>query len=83
LLGGFAALFLAIGDVTGNVDNAATLDGLSHYAAGTARSPNLKVSSTSSRFGVAIEGSTIRLAHRRSGHVFEYLWCEEPPVILA
>jgi hypothetical protein len=53
---------------------APALDGLSPYAGGshTARSPG---------FDVAIEGSTIRLVHRRSGHVFEYLWCEEPPYL--
>jgi hypothetical protein len=62
---------------------APALDGLSPYAGGshTARSPDLKVSSTSPGFDVAIEGSTIRLVHRRSGHVFEYLWCEEPPYL--
>jgi hypothetical protein len=59
------------------------LDGLSPYAGGnhTARSPDLKVSSTLPGFDVATEGSTIRLAHRRSGHVFEYLQCEEPPYL--
>ena len=30
-------------------------------------------------FDVAIEGSTIRLAHKGTGHIFEYLWFERPP----
>jgi len=30
---------------------------------------------------VAIEGSTIRLAHKVSGHIFEYLWCARPPYL--
>jgi len=45
------------------------------------RSPNLKVTSSAPNFDVAIEGSTIRLAHRLSGHIFEYLWCEKPPYL--
>ena len=28
---------------------------------------------------VAIEGGTIRLAHKITGHIFEYLWFERPP----
>ncbi|MFZ0526861.1 MAG: hypothetical protein WAM40_14730, partial [Xanthobacteraceae bacterium] len=39
----------------------------------------MKGSETS--FDVAIEGSTIRLAHKSSGHIFEYLWCERPPYL--
>jgi hypothetical protein len=45
------------------------------------RSPNLKVKSSAPNFDVAIEGSTIRLAHRLSGHIFEYLWSEKPPYL--
>ena len=51
------------------------------HAAFGLRSPNLKMNSTAPNFDVAIEGSTIRLAHRTSGHIFEYLWCEEPPYL--
>ena len=25
--------------------------------------------------------ATIRLAHKSSGHIFEYLWCERPPYL--
>jgi hypothetical protein len=39
------------------------------------------MNSTAPSFDVAIEGSTIRLAHRTSGHIFEYLWCERPPYL--
>jgi hypothetical protein len=39
------------------------------------------MNSTAPHFDVAIEGSTIRLAHRTSGHIFEYLWCERPPYL--
>ena len=60
--------------------NSQDVDQVLHAAFGL-RSPNLKVSSTSPSFDVAIEGSTIRLAHRTSGHIFEYLWCERPPYL--
>lgn len=43
------------------------------------RCPTLKVKSDEPDFDVAIEGSTIRLAHKNTGHVFEYLWFERPP----
>jgi DNA-binding NtrC family response regulator len=56
------------------------VDQVLHAAFGL-RSPNLKVNSSAPNFDVAIEGSTIRLAHRLSGHVFEYLWCEKPPYL--
>jgi DNA-binding NtrC family response regulator len=56
------------------------VDQVLHGAFGL-RSPNLKMNSAAPNFDVAIEGSTIRLAHRKSGHVFEYLWCEEPPYL--
>jgi hypothetical protein len=51
------------------------------HAAFGLRSPNLKVTGSAASFDVAIEGSTIRLAHKTSGHVFEYLWCEKPPYL--
>jgi DNA-binding NtrC family response regulator len=56
------------------------VDQVLHAAFGL-RSPNLKVNSSAPNFDVAIEGSTIRLAHRVSGHIFEYLWCEKPPYL--
>jgi DNA-binding NtrC family response regulator len=60
--------------------NSQDVDQVLHAAFGL-RSPNLKVSSSAPRFDVEIEGSTIRLAHRTSGHLFEYLWCEKPPYL--
>ena len=60
--------------------NSLDVDHVLHAAFGL-RSPNLKMTSTAPNFDVAIEGSTIRLAHRTSGHIFEYLWCEEPPYL--
>jgi DNA-binding NtrC family response regulator len=49
------------------------------HAAFGLRSPNLKVKNNEQHFDVAIQGSTIRLAHKISGHIFEYLWNEKPP----
>ena len=43
------------------------------------RCPTLNVKSEEPDFDVAIEGSTIRLAHKVTGHIFEYLWFERPP----
>jgi DNA-binding NtrC family response regulator len=60
--------------------NSQDVDKVLHSAFGL-RSPNLKMSSSAPSFDVAIEGSTIRLAHRTSGHVFEYLWCQRPPYL--
>jgi DNA-binding NtrC family response regulator len=60
--------------------NTQDVDHVLHAAFGL-RSPNLKVNSSAPNFDVAIEGSTIRLAHRLSGHIFEYLWCEKPPYL--
>jgi len=60
--------------------NSQDVDQVLHCAFGL-RSPNLKMNSTAPHFDVAIEGSTIRLAHRLSGHIFEYLWCEKPPYL--
>jgi two-component system, chemotaxis family, chemotaxis protein CheY len=56
------------------------VDRVLHAAFGL-RSPNLKVKRSESNFDVAIEGSTIRLAHKTSGHVFEYLWSQKPPYL--
>ncbi|HEX4408414.1 MAG TPA: response regulator [Xanthobacteraceae bacterium] len=56
------------------------VDQVLHAAFGL-RSPNLRVNGSQPNFDVAIEGSTIRVAHRSSGHVFEYLWCEKPPYL--
>jgi DNA-binding NtrC family response regulator len=60
--------------------NSEDVDKVLHAALGL-RSPNLKVKSSQENFDVAIEGSTIRLAHKISGHIFEYLWCERPPYL--
>jgi len=43
------------------------------------RCPTLTVKTEEPDFDVAIEGSTIRLAHKITGHIFEYLWFERPP----
>lgn len=56
------------------------VDQVLHAAFGL-RSPNLKVKSSEASFDVAIEGPTIRLAHKSSGHIFEYLWFERPPYL--
>ena len=56
----------------------ADVDRVLHVAYGL-RSPTLKVNSEERDFEVAIEGSTIRLAHKVSGHIFEYLWFQRPP----
>jgi DNA-binding NtrC family response regulator len=54
------------------------VDRVLHAAFGL-RSPNLKVNKSEPDFEVVIEGSTIRLAHKTTGHVFEYLWSDTPP----
>jgi DNA-binding NtrC family response regulator len=51
------------------------------HAAFDLRSPNLRVKGSQPNFDIAIEGSTIRVAHKSSGHIFEYLWCEKPPYL--
>ena len=56
------------------------VDRVLHAAFGL-RSPNLKVNKSEPNFDVAIEGSTIRLAHKTSGHIFEYLWSHRPPYL--
>ena len=56
------------------------VDRVLHAAFGL-RSPHLKVNKSEPDFDVAIEGSTIRLAHKTSGHIFEYLWSQTPPYL--
>jgi DNA-binding NtrC family response regulator len=56
------------------------VDRVLHSAFGL-RSPNLKLQGSEPSFDIAIEGSTIRLAHKSSGHIFEYLWCQKPPYL--
>jgi two-component system chemotaxis response regulator CheY len=56
------------------------VDRVLHAAFGL-RSPHLKVKKSEPNFDVAIEGSTIRLAHKISGHIFEYLWSSRPPYL--
>ena len=51
------------------------------HAAFGLRSPNLKLNASEPNFDVAIEGSTIRVAHKSSGHIFEYLWSQTPPYL--
>jgi DNA-binding NtrC family response regulator len=43
------------------------------------KSPNLTIERSEADFDIAVEGSTIRLAHKESGHRFEYLWFKTPP----
>src|SRR6202007_305315 len=54
------------------------VDQVLHAAVGL-RSPNLTVKGSQPSLDGAIEGSTIRVAHKLSGHIFEYLWCQKPP----
>jgi len=56
------------------------VDKVLHAAFGL-RSPNLKLTASEPNFDVAIEGSTIRVAHKASGHIFEYLWSQSPPYL--
>jgi DNA-binding NtrC family response regulator len=56
------------------------VDKVLHAAFGL-RSPHLKVNASEPNFDVAIEGSTIRVAHKGTGHVFEYLWSHTPPYL--
>ena len=60
--------------------SSADVDLVLHTAFGL-RSPNLKLNGNQPGFEVAIEGSTIRVAHKPSGHIFEYLWCKSPPYL--
>ena len=56
----------------------ADVDRVLHHIYGI-RSPNLSLECSEPDFDVAVEGSTIRLAHKGSGHTFEYLWFKNPP----
>ena len=56
------------------------VDRVLHAAFGL-RSPHMKVNKSEPDFEVAIEGSTIRLAHKMSGHIFEYLRSHTPPYL--
>ncbi len=56
----------------------ADVDRVMHHIYGI-RSPNLSLETSEPDFDVAVEGSTIRLAHKDSGHTFEYLWFKNPP----
>jgi CheY-like chemotaxis protein len=58
--------------------DSADVDRVLHMLYGL-RCPTLEVKSEQPDFEVAIEGSTIRLAHKVTGHIFEYLWFERPP----
>ncbi len=60
--------------------HSADVDRVLHTAFGL-RSPNLKLAANEPNFDVAIEGSTIRLAHKATGHIFEYLWSQTPPYL--
>ena len=60
--------------------NSQDVDKVLHAAFGL-RSPNLKVKTSEQHFEVAIRGSTIRMTHKISGHIFEYLWRERPPYL--
>ena len=56
----------------------ADVDRVLHEAFGL-RSPNLKLECNEPEFDMAVEGSTICLVHKDTGHTFEYLWFREPP----
>ena len=58
--------------------NSHDVDRVLHIAFGL-RSPTLKVQGSEANFDVAIQGSTVRVAHKISGHIFEYLWSAQPP----
>jgi len=60
--------------------NSRDVDRVLHTAFGL-RSPRLRMARSEANFDVAIEGSTIRLAHKQSGHIFEYLWNSRPPYL--
>jgi two-component system, chemotaxis family, chemotaxis protein CheY len=60
--------------------NSQDVDRVLHTAFGL-RSPSLRMKRSEPNFEVDIEGSTIRLAHKQSGHIFEYLWNSRPPYL--
>jgi CheY-like chemotaxis protein len=56
----------------------ADVDRVLHEAFGL-RSPNLKIECSEPEFDMSVEGSTICLIHKMTGHTFEYLWFRNPP----
>jgi DNA-binding NtrC family response regulator len=56
----------------------ADVDRVLHHIYGIP-SPNLSLERSEPDFEVAVEGSTIRLSHKDTGHTFEYLWFKNPP----
>jgi DNA-binding response OmpR family regulator len=54
------------------------VDRVLHDAYGL-RSPNLTLEHSEPEFDMALEGSTIRMVHKTTGHIFEYLWFKIPP----
>jgi len=54
------------------------VDRVLHDAFGL-RSPNLTLEHSEPEFDMAVEGSTIRVVHKNTGHIFEYLWFKIPP----
>src|SRR5262249_28474945 len=56
------------------------VDRVLHHAFGL-RSPHLKIECTEPEFDMAVEGSTVCVIHKHTGHTFEYLWFKEPPYL--
>src|SRR5262249_30574083 len=54
------------------------VDRVLHEAFGL-RSPNLRLECSEPEFDMSVEGSTICLVHKDTGHTFEYLWFRTPP----
>jgi DNA-binding NtrC family response regulator len=57
---------------------AVDVDRVLHEAFGL-RSPNLKLERSEPEFDMAVEGSTVRLVHKITGHIFQFLWSRTPP----
>lgn len=56
------------------------IDRVLHIAFGL-RSPELAIEAGQPDFDVSIEGRTIRLVHKLTGHIFEYLWFRSAPYL--
>jgi CheY-like chemotaxis protein len=56
------------------------IDRVLHIAFGL-RSPELAIEGGQPDFDVSIEGRTIRLMHKLTGHIFEYLWFRTTPYL--
>jgi DNA-binding NtrC family response regulator len=56
------------------------VDRVLHQAFGL-RSPHLKIECNEPEFDMAVEGSTVCVIHKDTGHTFEYLWFREPPYL--